>query len=109
MALNERPVWLTVVATLGAIFLGFAALCLGGFGACVALFFGGEGGGMFSSDALWVWGILIGAVLCAIAAVAILVWVLKKPKPRPIVAPDNRRDAETQTGENESFGPDDPL
>ncbi|BCM92414.1 hypothetical protein IAD21_04294 [Abditibacteriota bacterium] len=82
-ALQQRPVWLTVIAALGAAFLGFAALCLGAFGACVAILVAGEGGSTASSDALWIWGVLIGAVLCAAAAIALLVWLFKKPKPKP--------------------------
>jgi len=80
-SLYQRPVWLSVIAGLGAAVLGLAALCLGGFGACVALFAGAEGGSLFSSDALWIWGCLLGAVLCAVAAGFIIRWLIKKPKP----------------------------
>jgi hypothetical protein len=41
---------------------------------------GGVSGANLGSDLAWVWGVLIGAVVCAAAAIAILVWVLKKPK-----------------------------
>ncbi|RYX80795.1 hypothetical protein EON83_26945 [bacterium] len=80
MSLQERPVWLTVIAALGAAFLGLAGLCMGAFGACVALFAMSSPGGLARSDTMWIWGVLFGAVLCAVAAVALLVWLIKKPK-----------------------------
>jgi hypothetical protein len=80
MTLQERPVWLTVISGIGAVLLGFTALCLGGFGACVALFAMSSPGGLARSDTLWIWGVLAGAVVCAAAAIAILVWLIKKPK-----------------------------
>lgn len=80
--LHQRSVWVTVVAALGAALLGGAALCLGAFGACIAVLVSGEKGSSQANDMLWVWGIFAGAVVCAVAAIAILVWLLKKPKPR---------------------------
>lgn len=79
-SLKQRPVWLTVIAALGAALLGFVALGMGAFGACIAII-GGASGASLGSDMAWIWGVLLGAVLCAAAAIAILVWLLKKPKP----------------------------
>ena len=75
-SIRGRPLWLSIIAALGAGLLGLAALGLGAIGACFALFTLGG-----SNDSLLVTvGFVVGAALCGLAAIAILVWLLKKPK-----------------------------
>lgn len=84
MVLNaqERPTWLIGIAAIGAALLGLTGIALGGFGACVALFASSSPGGLSRPDTQWIWGVLAVAVVCAIAAVGILIWIIKKPKPK---------------------------
>lgn len=79
-SLRTRPWWMTLLVSLVAIVLGLAGLCLGGFGACVAVFSSAEGGKMSSSDWLQILAIIGGGIVCGAAAIALLLWLLKKPK-----------------------------
>ncbi len=81
-SLQTRPMWQIVLAQIGMVVLALAAMVFGGFGACMVLLGSAEGGvsSLFSLDAWWVWGCLLGSVLCLVAAVFLFRWVNRKPK-----------------------------